>query len=104
LIAHTRYDFRFYFCIGDITMFAIIGWILFGLVVGLIARLLVPGRQAMGMLATILLGIVGSLIGGAIAWIWHGGHPDMYQPSGWIMSVIGAILCVVIASRMGRTA
>lgn len=85
-------------------MFALIGWICFGLVVGLIARLLVPGRQAMGMLATILLGVVGSLVGGAITWIWHGGEPNMYEPSGWIMSIIGAVLCVVIATRMQRTA
>lgn len=85
-------------------MIAIISWICFGLFVGLIARLLVPGRQAMGMLATIMLGVVGSLIGGAITWIWHGAPPDMYQPSGWIMSIIGAILCVVVATRMQRTA
>jgi len=85
-------------------MLAVISWICFGLVVGLIARLLVPGRQAMGMLATIMLGVVGSLIGGAISWLVRGGQPDMYQPSGWIMSIIGAIVCVVVAARMQRAA
>lgn len=85
-------------------MIAAISWACFGLFVGLIARLLVPGRQAMGLLATIMLGIVGSLVGGAITWLVHGGEPNMYEPSGWIMSIIGAIICVVVAARMQRTA
>ncbi|MCE9606993.1 MAG: GlsB/YeaQ/YmgE family stress response membrane protein [Planctomycetia bacterium] len=85
-------------------MFAIIGWAIFGLIVGLLARLLVPGRQAMGLLATMALGVVGSLIGGAITWMIHGAEPNMYQPSGWIMSIIGGIIVVVVALRMQRTA
>jgi uncharacterized membrane protein YeaQ/YmgE (transglycosylase-associated protein family) len=85
-------------------MFSIIGWAIFGLIVGLIARLLVPGRQSMGIFATMALGVVGSLLGGAITWLIHGGMPDAYSPSGYIMSIIGAIIVVVAAMKMQRTA
>jgi uncharacterized membrane protein YeaQ/YmgE (transglycosylase-associated protein family) len=87
-------------------MFAIIGWAIFGLIVGLIARLLVPGRQSMGIFATMALGVVGSLLGGAIMWLIRGGGslPDTFEPSGYIMSIIGAIIVVVAAMKMQRTA
>lgn len=85
-------------------MFAIIGWAIFGLIVGLLARLLVPGRQAMGLFATMALGVVGSMIGGGITWIIRGVPPELYEPSGYIMSIIGAIIVVVVAGRMQRTA
>jgi uncharacterized membrane protein YeaQ/YmgE (transglycosylase-associated protein family) len=68
------------------TLFAILGWIVFGFVIGIIARFLVPGRQPMGFLATALLGVVGSLAGGLVAWLVTGG--DVYEPAGWMMSLI----------------
>ena len=78
---------------------------IFGLIVGLIARLLVPGRQSMGIFATMALGVVGSLIGGAITWLINGNRlPETYEPSGYIMSIIGAIIVVVAAMKMQRTA
>src|SRR5919108_3979492 len=45
----------------------IIGWILLGLIIGAVARLVVPGRQPIGILATILIGVVGSVVGGIIS-------------------------------------
>jgi len=71
----------------------IIGWAFSGLIIGAIARFLVPGRQPMGMLMTMLLGIVGSLAGGGLTWILTGAN-DPYSPAGWIMSIIGAVLLV----------
>ena len=59
---------------------AVIGWIIFGAVAGVIARMLHPGNDAMGMVPTILLGITGSLVGGAIAYIFRLGTSP-YQPS-----------------------
>jgi uncharacterized membrane protein YeaQ/YmgE (transglycosylase-associated protein family) len=57
------------------TVFHIIGWAVFGLIVGAIARFLVPGKQPMSLLMTALLGVVGSLVGGGISWlIW--GNPE----------------------------
>jgi uncharacterized membrane protein YeaQ/YmgE (transglycosylase-associated protein family) len=75
---------------------SIIGWILFGLVVGVVAKLLMPGRDPGGMIVTILLGIVGALIGGFIGRLlgWYGES----DPVGFIMAVMGAIL-VLFAYR-----
>lgn len=88
------------------TIFHILGWALFGLIVGAIARLLVPDKQAMSWLMIALLGIVGSLVGGDISWLIWGNPEGTSSPGGWIMSIIGAILVVLIYSRMtaGRLA
>jgi uncharacterized membrane protein YeaQ/YmgE (transglycosylase-associated protein family) len=69
----------------------------FGLVVGFIARLLYPGRQPMGFIATMILGIVGSLLGGFISFLF-GFRPEeaAFQGAGWIMSIIGALIVVWI--------
>ena len=84
------------------TLGTIISWAVFGLVVGLIARLLYPGRQPMGFIATMILGIVGSLLGGFVAYLF-GFRPDQgaFSGSGWIMSIVGAMLVVWIALFMG---
>jgi uncharacterized membrane protein YeaQ/YmgE (transglycosylase-associated protein family) len=71
---------------------AIIGWIVFGLVVGIIARFLMPGPQPMGFILTALLGIAGSFLGGYLGTMIHGGPMDASQPAGWIGSIIGALV------------
>lgn len=72
-------------------MINLIGWILFGLIAGNLARFLHPGFDRMGIGATILLGILGSVVGGGIAYALRLGiYP--YQPGGWIMSILGAIV------------
>jgi len=75
-------------------LIALLAWALFGLIIGAIARLLIPGRQAIGLLTTMLLGIVGSLVGGFIGWVLVGGHP--FQASGWILSILGAVIVLGI--------
>jgi uncharacterized membrane protein YeaQ/YmgE (transglycosylase-associated protein family) len=90
------------------TIGTLISWAVFGLVVGLIARLLYPGRQPMGFLATMALGIVGSLMGGLISWAF-GFRPEMgaFRGSGWIMSIVGALIVtwvgLFLASRSSTT-
>jgi uncharacterized membrane protein YeaQ/YmgE (transglycosylase-associated protein family) len=74
---------------------SIIGWMLFGLVAGAIARMLHPGNDAMGMGGTIILGIAGSLLGGGLAYVLRLGVSP-YEPAGWIMSIIGAILLLAM--------
>ena len=83
-------------------IWSIISWIVFGLLVGLLARALYPGRQKMGFLATTALGIVGSLLGGVIAWMF-GFRPEdgPFAGAGWIMSIIGAMIVVWIALARG---
>ncbi len=77
-------------------MFSIIWFLIIGLVAGLLARLIMPGKDAMGLLATMILGIVGSVIGGAVSWAVFGSQGDRIQPSGLIMSIIGAIVVLAI--------
>ena len=62
---------------------SLIGWLVLGLVAGFLARLLHPGSDAMGLLATIVLGILGSLLGGGIAYVLKLGTSP-YEPGGWI--------------------
>ena len=73
-----------------------------GLIVGALARLIMPGRDAMGTLATILLGIAGSIIGGVISWAIWGNANGRFQPAGFILSLIGAILLLWIY-RMAKS-
>jgi uncharacterized membrane protein YeaQ/YmgE (transglycosylase-associated protein family) len=72
--------------------------VIVGLIAGALARLLVPGRDPMGIGATILLGIVGSFIGGFLGYLlFHKDKSDgFFQPSGLIGSVIGAIIALLI--------
>ena len=78
----------------------ILAWILFGLVVGIIAKLLMPGRDPGGFIVTILLGIAGALLGGFIdrAMGFYGEN----EGAGWIISILGAILLLGIYRMMVR--
>ena len=78
----------------------IITWILFGLVVGIIAKLLMPGRDPGGFIVTILLGIAGALLGGFIgrAMGWYGEG----DAAGWIVSILGAIVLLALYRMMVR--
>ena len=80
-------------------MFWIIGWIIFGLLVGLIARGLYPGPQPMGCFSTMLLGIGGSLLAGLVGYLLAG--RPMLQGAGWIASLLGAIALIAIMQRRG---
>ena len=80
--------------IGDLIAYAI-----FGLIVGALARFVLPGRRPMGCLATILAGIVGSFIAGIIVRALTGNQS--YKP-GWIASVLGAMLVVWLYTRSQR--
>ena len=73
---------------------AILGWILFGLVVGALAKLVMPGRDPGGIIVTILLGIAGALVGGFI-----GQALGLYGPgeaAGFVMSFLGAVALLAI--------
>ena len=78
----------------------IIAWICFGLVVGVIAKLLMPGRDPGGFIVTILLGIAGALVGGFIGRAL--GFYGQNQGAGWLMSILGAIVLLFIYRMMVR--
>jgi uncharacterized membrane protein YeaQ/YmgE (transglycosylase-associated protein family) len=75
-------------------MVGVLGWIVFGLIVGAIAKLVMPGRDPGGWIVTILLGIAGALLGGWIgqALGWYGPN----QNAGFLMSVLGAIILLAL--------
>jgi uncharacterized membrane protein YeaQ/YmgE (transglycosylase-associated protein family) len=84
-------------------MLSILGWIVFGLIVGAIAKLVMPGRDPGGMLVTILVGIAGALVAGflgrAMGWYQTG------EPAGFIMATLGAVLLLFIYRQFAaRTA
>lgn len=91
-------------------MLNIIGWLLAGLVVGLIARLLVPGRQSLGIIATTGLGVVGALAGGFVANAITGNPVDSTADAdswpGYLIAILGASILLWIGVKMkgGSTA
>lgn len=80
----------------------IIGTIIFGLVVGVIAKLLMPGKDPGGIIITIILGIVGSVVGR-----WFGQALGFYGPedaAGFLMSLVGAVALLAIYRMMTKRA
>ena len=77
-------------------MMSFIWWLIIGLIAGALARLIMPGRDAMGIIATILLGIVGSIVGGLVSWAIWGADTTGFRPAGLLFSILGAILVLWI--------
>jgi uncharacterized membrane protein YeaQ/YmgE (transglycosylase-associated protein family) len=74
-------------------MFGILGWIIFGLIVGVIAKLLMPGRDPGGFIVTMLLGIAGAVLGGFV-----GRALGLYgenEAAGLFMSIVGAVVLLL---------
>ena len=81
-------------------MIAVLSWIVFGLVVGIIAKLLMPGNDPGGFIVTVLLGIAGALVGGFV-----GRALGFYGPNeaaGYLMSIVGAIILLALYRMMTR--
>lgn len=81
-------------------MFGLIGWIFFGLIVGIIAKLLMPGRDPGGFIVTILLGIAGALLGGFL-----GRMMGLYregEPAGFFMALLGSVILLFLYRMMAR--
>ena len=76
----------------------VLAWILFGLVVGVVAKLLMPGRDPGGFIVTMLLGIAGAMIGGFLGRAM--GFYGQNQGAGFLMSIVGAILLLFIYRKL----
>jgi uncharacterized membrane protein YeaQ/YmgE (transglycosylase-associated protein family) len=77
-----------------------IGWIVFGLIVGIIAKLLMPGRDPGGFVITILLGIAGAIVGGFVGRLLGLYGPN--QSAGFLMALLGAVLLLLLYRMIGR--
>ncbi|MEB3371235.1 GlsB/YeaQ/YmgE family stress response membrane protein [Saccharopolyspora sp. S2-29] len=77
----------------------ILGWIVFGLVAGFLARAIVPGKDNIGLLMTIVVGVAGSAVGGFVFGLLTVGLRG-FQPAGFIGSVIGAVIVLVIYNKL----
>lgn len=78
-----------------------LGWIIFGLIAGAIAKMLRPGSDPGGWLITIIIGILGSILGGFIADIIGFAKPDAFWSfSNWVFSIVGAIILLFIYSKL----
>jgi len=84
---------------------SVIGWVVFGLVVGLIAKLIMPGKQNLGIMATALLGMAGSLVGGFLGSLISSRTvgEGIHQGAGWIGSIIGALVLLFVASMVTKS-
>ena len=80
----------------------LLAFILFGLVVGLIARALMPGRQSMGLISTALLGMVGSFVGGMVGSLIYGGRVFDLHSAGIIGSILGSLLVMFLVGVGSR--
>lgn len=80
----------------------IVGLLVIGLIAGFIARAVVPGRQSMSILQTLLLGVVGSFVGGFLGRLLFGSGDGFIQPSSWIGSIIGAVIVLLVYGSVKR--
>jgi uncharacterized membrane protein YeaQ/YmgE (transglycosylase-associated protein family) len=80
----------------------IVGWIVIGFIVGALARFLVPGRDPMGCVVTTLLGIAGAILGGYISSFLFRTATVGYARPGFLVSLVGAILLVLIFRAFRR--
>jgi uncharacterized membrane protein YeaQ/YmgE (transglycosylase-associated protein family) len=74
----------------------ILSWVLFGLVAGVIAKLLMPGRDVGGCIVTTAIGIAGALLGGWLATLFHFGGLSGFDPRSLVIAVIGSVLLLLI--------
>jgi len=80
----------------------VIGFIVFGLVVGALARLVLPGDQHLGLLATLIVGLIGSVVGGVVANALGTGDVFELNVLGSIVAVISAAVLIIIADRLSE--
>ena len=81
----------------------ILGWIVLGLIAGAIAKAILPGRQGGGWIATLILGVVGALLGGFIGSAIFGiGLENFWSLQTWIVAIIGAIVVLLIYGLVTR--
>ena len=82
-------------------MISVIGHLIMGLIIGLVARAVLPGRQHMGVILTMLLGMIGAWLGGLIGRVT--GMYEEGKPAGFVMAVVGALVLLLVYSFATRS-
>ncbi len=81
----------------------VLWYLITGFIIGLIARAIVPGTQEMGFIATTILGILGSFLGGFIgSMIWKPPEGTKFHRAGFALSIVGAIILIILWSHLAR--
>lgn len=80
----------------------IIGMIVVGLIVGVLARFLYPGAVPLGFWMTVLLGVAGSLVGGVLSSLLWRSADGKFRPAGWIMSILGSMILIWAYLHFGK--
>lgn len=78
----------------------ILSWIIFGLIAGIIAKWIMPGKENVGIIVTIMLGIVGAVVGGYISTFFGFGKVDGFNFGSFVVAVIGAIVVLYIYNKV----
>lgn len=86
----------------NLSLTGVIGWCVFGLIVGAISRFLMSGRQNIGWFLTMALGIIGSFAGGFLSSLIFGSADNLVNPAGWIMSIVGAMIVLFIYGKISK--
>lgn len=78
----------------------VLSWIIFGLIAGIIAKWIMPGKESIGIIVTIILGIVGAVVGGYISTFFGFGKVDGFNFGSFAVAVIGAIVVLYIFKKI----
>lgn len=78
----------------------LLSWIIFGLIAGIIAKWIMPGKENLGIIVTIILGIVGAVVGGYISTFFGFGKVDGFNLGSFVVAVIGAIVVLYIYKKV----
>jgi uncharacterized membrane protein YeaQ/YmgE (transglycosylase-associated protein family) len=79
-------------------MFSILVWCVYGILVGSIAKSLVPGEERFGFLQTVALGVAGSYFGGALMYVL--GQYEALSPAGIFMGIVGAVIALLVYNKL----
>lgn len=80
-----------------------IGFLLLGLIAGAIAKLIIPGRQGGGWISTLILGVIGALLGGFLGGLlFHFDYQGFFHLGSWIVAIVGAIIVILIWQAITR--
>ena len=86
----------------EVVIMSWLAFILLGLIAGVIAKLILPGRQGGGWLITLVLGVVGALLGGVLAGLFGFGYEEFFSIESWLIAIVGAIIVLLIYGAITR--